>query len=115
MPVDRGDVITLAAPKFLQAIGVMAFAYVCHHNSFLVYQSLADRSARRYVAVNNLSLFLNRNSWSSFRTVTFISVGAAACAMFALGVGGYLIFGHSVQGSVDSIIKESRQTALIFV
>lgn len=48
-PEDRGDPLIFFRPRFVQAIGVMAFAYVCHHNSFLIYESLTDASEKRYI------------------------------------------------------------------
>ena len=47
-PENRGDPVAFFHPRFVQAIGVMAFAYVCHHNSFLIYSSLQNTSERRY-------------------------------------------------------------------
>jgi sodium-coupled neutral amino acid transporter 11 len=33
----------------MQAIGVMAFAYVMHHNCFLVYTSIKDANLAKYI------------------------------------------------------------------
>lgn len=46
-PPDRGDPYNFFAPGVAQAVGIMAFAYVCHHNSFLIYESLVDTSMKR--------------------------------------------------------------------
>lgn len=58
----------------------MAFAYVCHHNSFLIYHSLKNTSERR------------------FAVVTYVSVGLSTVVMSILGVTGYLAFGRETKG-----------------
>lgn len=79
--IDRG-VIALS-PNFIQALGVMAFAYVCHHNSFLVYESLADASPARFAKVTHYSIF------------------SAFALMVGIGFAGYLPFGDHTLGNVS--------------
>ena len=81
-PPGRGDPYNIAAPGIAQALGIMAFAYVCHHNSFLIYESLQDASPAR------------------FRTVTHASVGTAALMSILLAVPGYIAFGFVTQANV---------------
>nr|XP_006822117.1 PREDICTED: putative sodium-coupled neutral amino acid transporter 11-like [Saccoglossus kowalevskii] len=44
---------------FTQAIGVMAFAFVCHHNSFLIYDSLEEPTVKRWSIVAHYSVFIS--------------------------------------------------------
>lgn len=46
-PETYENPINFIRPRFVQAIGVMAFAYVCHHNSFLIYASIKSTSVKR--------------------------------------------------------------------
>ncbi|XP_065351754.1 putative sodium-coupled neutral amino acid transporter 11 [Cloeon dipterum] len=70
----KGDVV--------QAVGIMAFAFMCHHNTFLIYHSMEDASQRR---------------WD---TVTHISVGVSALISFAFGAIGYATFTDWAQGDL---------------
>ena len=63
-----------ADSRIFQAIGIISFAYVCHHNTFLLFDSLKDRT-------------LNR-----FRRVVFISVAFSVAMSVWLGVAGYVAF-----------------------
>eukprot|EP00052_Salpingoeca_macrocollata_P010778 m.83514 g.83514 ORF g.83514 m.83514 type:complete len:386 (+) comp17724_c0_seq2:179-1336(+) len=81
-PADRGELFTVINPRVVQAIGVLSFAYVCHHNSFLIYGSLVRASEQR------------------FAQVTHISVGSAAVVSVALAVGGYLAFGRDAKADI---------------
>jgi sodium-coupled neutral amino acid transporter 11 len=69
-------------PNLVQAIGVMAFAYVCHHNVFLVYESLQDANEKRMAKA------------------THASIGASCALMLVVGVVGYLPFGAATQANV---------------
>lgn len=42
--------------KFGPAIGVISFAFVCHHACFIVYQTLRDPTDRRWAKTVHLSL-----------------------------------------------------------
>eukprot|EP00158_Paraphelidium_tribonemae_P007889 Partr_v1_DN28387_c0_g1_i2_m78347 putative Solute carrier family 38, member 11 len=69
-------------PNFLQAIGVISFAFVCHHNSFLIYGSLQKPTLDRWGATTH---------W-----FTSISCFFSLC----LAIPGYLIFGDKVEGNI---------------
>ncbi|XP_074593064.1 putative sodium-coupled neutral amino acid transporter 11 isoform X2 [Brevipalpus obovatus] len=65
-----------------EAIGVISFAYMCHHNSFLLYESLENSTQKRW----------NR--------VTHLSVGMSCLIVFVFGVTGYMTFGDLSQGDL---------------
>ncbi|KAI8967759.1 transmembrane amino acid transporter protein-domain-containing protein [Mycotypha africana] len=68
--------------EVFQAIAVISFAFVCHHNSFLIFGSLKQPS-------------LNR-----FAIVTHWSMAIAFFACFALAVFGYVIFTDKTAGNI---------------
>ncbi|KAI4847967.1 putative amino acid transporter [Aureobasidium sp. EXF-8846] len=65
-----------------QAIGVISFAFVCHHNSLLIYGSLQKPTMDRFAKVTHYST----------------SISMLACLTMALS--GYLNFGSLTQGNV---------------
>lgn len=65
-----------------QAIGVISFAFVCHHNSLLIYGSLRTPTMDR------------------FAKVTHYSTGISMVACLAMALAGYLSFGSLTQGNV---------------
>ncbi|KAF2229960.1 hypothetical protein EV356DRAFT_527129 [Viridothelium virens] len=65
-----------------QAVGVISFAFVCHHNSLLIYGSLKKPTLDR------------------FARVTHWSTGISMIACLTMGVAGYLNFGDKTQGNV---------------
>ncbi|KAG5924594.1 hypothetical protein E4U42_004605 [Claviceps africana] len=65
-----------------QAIGVISFAFVCHHNSLLIYGSL------RTPTIDN------------FSRVTHYSTGISMLACLAMAVAGFLTFGDKTLGNV---------------
>lgn len=65
-----------------QAIGVISFAFVCHHNSLLIYGSL------------------KRPTMDRFARVTHYSTGISMVACMAMALAGYLSFGEKTQGNV---------------
>ncbi|EXJ86253.1 hypothetical protein A1O1_06623 [Capronia coronata CBS 617.96] len=67
---------------FFQAVGVISFAFVCHHNSLLIYGSLKTPTLDRFSAVTHYS--------------TLISL--IACLVMALA--GFLTFGDRTKGNV---------------
>lgn len=69
-------------PGVFQAIGVISFAFVCHHNSLLIYGSLRTPTMDR------------------FARVTHYSTGISMVACLAMALGGYLVFGDQTQGNV---------------
>ncbi|KAL2179861.1 transmembrane amino acid transporter protein-domain-containing protein [Thermothelomyces heterothallicus CBS 202.75] len=65
-----------------QAIGVISFAFVCHHNSLLIYGSLEKPTIDR------------------FAKVTHISTGVSMVACLLMALSGFLTFGDRTQGNV---------------
>ncbi|KAK4122917.1 hypothetical protein N657DRAFT_575132 [Parathielavia appendiculata] len=65
-----------------QAIGVISFAFVCHHNSLLIYGSLEKPTIDRFARVTHIST----------------AVSMLACLLMALA--GFLTFGDKTQGNV---------------
>ncbi|KAI8329711.1 transmembrane amino acid transporter protein-domain-containing protein [Chlamydoabsidia padenii] len=68
--------------EIFQGIAVISFAYVCHHNSFLIFGSLKQPS-------------LNR-----FASVTHWSMGIAFLTCIILGLSGYLVFTDQTAGNI---------------
>ncbi|CAG8822068.1 20191_t:CDS:2, partial [Gigaspora rosea] len=69
-------------PDVFQSIGVISFAFVCHHNSLLIFDALRKPTMNRFAAVTHLS--------------TFVSL--LACLLMALS--GYLVFTDRTQGNI---------------
>ncbi|KKF93593.1 Vacuolar amino acid transporter 2 [Ceratocystis platani] len=65
-----------------QAIGVISFAFVCHHNSLLIYGSLRTPTIDR------------------FSTVTHLSTGVSMIACMTMALSGFLTFGDKTAGNV---------------
>ncbi|TVY50055.1 Vacuolar amino acid transporter [Lachnellula occidentalis] len=65
-----------------QAIGVISFAFVCHHNSLLIYGSLKTPTIDR------------------FSRVTHYSTGISMAACLLMALAGFLTFGSLTQGNV---------------
>ncbi|XP_014831529.1 PREDICTED: putative sodium-coupled neutral amino acid transporter 11 [Poecilia mexicana] len=66
----------------IQAVGVMSFAFICHHNSFLIYNSLEHPTL------------------SNWARVTHTSVGSALIICAAFAVAGYATFTGYTQGDI---------------
>ncbi|RWS27531.1 amino acid transporter-like protein, partial [Leptotrombidium deliense] len=65
-----------------EAIGIIAFAYMCHHNSFLLYESLENPTQTR---------------WNK---VTHISLGISCIIVLTFGIAGYVTFTGFSQGDL---------------
>ncbi|KAI2642087.1 transmembrane amino acid transporter family protein [Xylaria nigripes] len=65
-----------------QAIGVISFAFVCQHNSLLIYGSLKTPTIDR------------------FTTVTHYSTGVSMVACLVMALSGFLTFGDKTLGNV---------------
>ncbi|KAF9089079.1 hypothetical protein BGX29_012232 [Mortierella sp. GBA35] len=81
----RGDpdaVWSFARPELFQSIGVISFAFVCHHNSFLIFGSLQKPTMNRVKLVTHMSMM----------------VSLLACLILALS--GYLAFSDKTQGNI---------------
>ena len=73
---------TFAEKKAVSGVGAMAFAFVCHHSSFIVYNSLKDATTKR---------------WS---IVTHASLGISLGLCVLLAVSGYLNFQTDTKGDI---------------
>lgn len=83
LPENRGKVeLSFANSEFLQSIGVISFAFVCHHNSFLIFGSMKTPTLDRWRTVTHMSTFL------SF----FFSL--------LMALTGYFIFGTKTQANI---------------
>ncbi|KAK2839751.1 hypothetical protein Q5P01_013491 [Channa striata] len=80
LPTD--DAWVFAKWNAIQAVGVMSFAFICHHNSFLIYGSLEQPTLAK---------------WSK---VTHVSVGSALIISAAFAVAGYTTFTGYTQGDI---------------
>ncbi|KAF4907435.1 Vacuolar amino acid transporter 2 [Colletotrichum viniferum] len=82
---DRGSftpaLLTVNSGIF-EAIGVISFAFVCHHNSLLIYGSLKTPTIDR------------------FSRVTHYSVGISTVACLIVALAGFLTFGDKTLGNV---------------
>lgn len=68
--------------SFVQGIGIMGAAFVCHHNTYLIYASLSNRSLKRFSIVSHIS----------------VSTSFVFCAV--LGLSGFLSFMDQTQGDL---------------
>ncbi|KAG6811900.1 hypothetical protein H0H92_005358 [Tricholoma furcatifolium] len=94
---DPNERFTIIGPGIFQAIGVISFAFVCHHNSLLIYGSLRTPTLDRFAQVTHIS--------------TFISL--VCCA--TLAVSAHLVFTNKTQGNIlnnfasnDTLINVAR-------
>ncbi|XP_041057428.1 putative sodium-coupled neutral amino acid transporter 11 [Carcharodon carcharias] len=71
-----------AQPNAIQAVGVMTFAFVCHHNSFLIYGSLEQPTINNWSRITHVSVLF----------ALFISMSFAVC--------GYATFTGYTQGDL---------------
>jgi Transmembrane amino acid transporter protein len=78
-PSVRFSVVT---PRITEAIGVISFAFVCHHNSLLIYGGLRTPTLDR------------------FAYVTHISTLMSLVACLTLAVSAFLIFTDKTHGNI---------------
>lgn len=64
------------------AIGTLCFAYVCHHNSFLIFRSLKEPTLENFSRVN------------------YYSLGYAMTMSLVVGIAGFVIFGTKTSSNV---------------
>lgn len=84
----------LVRPSTIAAgVGTMSFAFVCQHSSFIVRNSLADPTPRR---------------WG---IVTHLSVGTALALCVIMGLGGYLAFYDASQGDILNNFADGDRVA----
>ncbi|XP_058066863.1 putative sodium-coupled neutral amino acid transporter 11 [Anopheles bellator] len=79
---DTPESWRFAHSDLIPAVGIMAFAFMCHHNTFLVYQSMQDATMERW------------------ERVTHISVGFAWLVAALFGIAGYCTFRALSQGDL---------------
>lgn len=82
VPHAEEKTMHVVGANFFPAIGIMAFAFVCHHSSFIVFNSLSNNTAARW------------------ERVTRLSVGASLGACILLGTTGYLTFRELTKGNL---------------
>jgi sodium-coupled neutral amino acid transporter 11 len=94
---DPSKRLTVMGPGVFQAIGVISFAFVCHHNSLLIYGSLRTPTLDRFAQVTHIS--------------TIISL-VACCT---LAISGFWVFTNRTQGNIlnnfsgnDALINVAR-------
>ncbi|KAF7376158.1 Aa-trans domain-containing protein [Mycena sanguinolenta] len=94
---DPSKRFSFIEPGIFQAIGVISFAYVCHHNSLLIYGSLRTPTLDR------------------FAFVTHISTGLSLVACCTLAISAYVVFTDKTQGNIlnnfspnDTVINVAR-------
>ncbi|XP_060784795.1 putative sodium-coupled neutral amino acid transporter 11 [Neoarius graeffei] len=66
----------------IQAVGIMSFAFICHHNTFVIYGSLKEPTL---------------SNWSQ---ITHVSVGSAALVSLLFAATGYATFTGYTQGDI---------------
>lgn len=79
---DPSKRFTFIGSGVFQAIGVISFAFVCHHNSLLIYGSLRTPTLDRFAKVTHIS--------------TFISL--VSCCILA--ISAYVVFTDRTQGNI---------------
>ncbi|TMW41560.1 hypothetical protein DOY81_013360, partial [Sarcophaga bullata] len=72
--VDTSESWKFANSDVIPATGIMVFAFMCHHNTFLVYQSMRNATMERW------------------EKVTHISIGFAWTVAALFGIAGYSTF-----------------------
>ncbi|KAF7967855.1 hypothetical protein HWV62_32864 [Athelia sp. TMB] len=79
---DQSKRFSVFGPGLFPAIGVISFAFVCHHNSLLIYGSL------------------NTPTLDRFAKVTHISTALSLVACSTLAVSAFLVFTDKTQGNI---------------
>ncbi|XP_041662324.1 putative sodium-coupled neutral amino acid transporter 11 [Cheilinus undulatus] len=80
--VPTQDAWDFAKWNSIQAVGLISFAFICHHNSFLIYGSL------------------EKPTMANWSRVTHASVGSAVIFSAAFAVAGYITFTGYTQGDI---------------
>ena len=79
---DPSKRFTFLGSGLFQAIGVISFAFVCHHNSLLIYGSLRTPTLDR------------------FAKVTHISTALSLVACCTLAISAFVVFTDKTQGNI---------------
>ena len=90
---DWKDATVIHIDTIFVGLGVLSFAYVCQHSSFIIAGSL-DRPTKQ--------------RWSN---VTHIAVGFAASLALAMGAGGYVGFQDGTKGNILNSLPEDSALA----
>ncbi|KAK3985578.1 acid protease [Cladorrhinum sp. PSN332] len=80
--IKDGWVVGESWDGLVSAVGVISFAFVCHHNSLLIYGSL------------------ERPTMDRFAKVTHYSTAISMFACLGMALAGFLTFGDKTQGNV---------------
>ncbi|EAU91408.2 amino acid transporter [Coprinopsis cinerea okayama7 len=91
-PESKGDPakrFTFIDGGIFQAIGVMSFAFVCHHNSLMIYGSLRTPTLDRFAKVTHISTF------------------ASLVCCSTLAISGYVAFTDKTQGNILNNFPET--------
>lgn len=94
-PTGSDEDIPVISKNFFPSIGIIAFAFVCHHSCFLVFNSLQNNTQTRWKRTTRTSL----------------SVSLTACLLLA--VAGYLTFRGRTEG--DLLVNFSKTDQLMNV
>ena len=84
-PTLKGDPskrLTIIGPGIFQAIGVISFAFVCHHNSLLIYGSLRTPTLDRFTRVTHIST----------------AISLVACCILA--ISAFWVFTDKTRGNI---------------
>lgn len=76
------DAYSFVGSGVMEAIGIISFAYMCHHSSFLVYESMENPTQSRWNKITHISL-----------SVSFVIV-------IVFGIAGYISFTGFSQGDL---------------
>ncbi|KAF9268878.1 AAAP amino acid permease [Marasmius fiardii PR-910] len=94
---DQSKRFSLINPGVVQAIGVICFAFVCHHNSLLIYGSLRTPTLDRFAQVTHISTLLS----------------LLCCCILA--ISAFVVFTDKTQGNIlnnfpsnDTLINVAR-------
>ncbi|TFK44705.1 amino acid transporter [Crucibulum laeve] len=94
---DPSKRMSIVGPGIFQAIGVISFAFVCHHNSLLIYGSLRTPTLDRFAKVTHVSTLLS----------------LVSC--MTLAISAYIVFTDKTQGNIlnnfpanDTLINIAR-------
>jgi solute carrier family 38 (sodium-coupled neutral amino acid transporter), member 11 len=79
---DPSQRFTILGPGVFQSIGVISFAFVCHHNSLLIYGSMRTPTLDRFAKVTHVSTLMS----------------LVACC--TLAISAYLVFTDKTQGNI---------------
>ena len=91
---DPSERFSIIRPGIFQAIGVISFAFVCHHNSLLIYGSLRTPTLDRFAMVTHISTILSLIS---------------CCT---LAISAYLVFTDRTQGNILNNFSSVRTRLL---